>query len=369
MKDIGQVVVVACMKDEGPFILEWIAHYRAIGVHKFIIITNDCSDGTDLILDRLDDLGLVRHLPNPIMVEQFSKPIQTVAIKYAALQKEFKAADWLMIVDTDEFLNLTPGTGTLPELMDAVGDCDAISFNQAVFGNAGVRTFEDRPVTEQFFHRFNFESVNPRLYPMMFGIKTLVRNREDLFSRYTNHLPRLRQGRETEVCWLDGSGAPMHPDFLSDPTRSYPAYMFRNKDDESGKVVLKRKIYDVENSTHSMGYINHYSLKSLESFIVQSLRGDAVSRKVRRDFGYWRSYDRNDTEDRSILPKLELSRPILADLKSDKVLGPLHDKAVAHHKALFREVSKTLQIADLIATCSEAIDAFNERDAEASTAG
>jgi hypothetical protein len=38
------------MKNEGPFILEWLAWHRAIGVQDFLIYTNDCTDGTDTFL-------------------------------------------------------------------------------------------------------------------------------------------------------------------------------------------------------------------------------------------------------------------------------------------------------------------------------
>ncbi|MCB1331900.1 MAG: glycosyltransferase family 2 protein, partial [Maritimibacter sp.] len=42
-------VIVGCMKDEAPYILEWIAYHRMIGVDNFLIYTNGCSDGTDAL--------------------------------------------------------------------------------------------------------------------------------------------------------------------------------------------------------------------------------------------------------------------------------------------------------------------------------
>ncbi|MFN4129742.1 MAG: glycosyltransferase family 2 protein, partial [Paracoccaceae bacterium] len=49
----GRTAIVTTMKNEGPFILEWIAYHRAIGVDDFLIYTNDCTDGTDTMLDLL----------------------------------------------------------------------------------------------------------------------------------------------------------------------------------------------------------------------------------------------------------------------------------------------------------------------------
>jgi hypothetical protein len=49
----GRTAIVTTMKNEGPFILEWLAYHRAIGVEDFLIYTNDCSDGTDTMLELL----------------------------------------------------------------------------------------------------------------------------------------------------------------------------------------------------------------------------------------------------------------------------------------------------------------------------
>ncbi len=54
----GQVTAVSMMKDEGPFLLEWIAHHHlAVGFTDILVYTNDCSDGTDDMLMRLEELG------------------------------------------------------------------------------------------------------------------------------------------------------------------------------------------------------------------------------------------------------------------------------------------------------------------------
>ncbi|MGA1180601.1 MAG: glycosyltransferase family 2 protein [Marivivens sp.] len=52
------------MKNEGPYILEWVAHHLAIGFGHFIVVTNDCEDGTDEILLALQQRGPVTHVIN-----------------------------------------------------------------------------------------------------------------------------------------------------------------------------------------------------------------------------------------------------------------------------------------------------------------
>ena len=54
------------MKDEGPFILEWIAHHRAIGFEQIIVFTNDCTDGTVRLLKSLEEQGYCTHRNNRV---------------------------------------------------------------------------------------------------------------------------------------------------------------------------------------------------------------------------------------------------------------------------------------------------------------
>ena len=58
-------LVISTMKDEGPYILEWLAYHRAIGFTDFLIYTNDCSDGTDDMFDLLQAKGVLQHRQNP----------------------------------------------------------------------------------------------------------------------------------------------------------------------------------------------------------------------------------------------------------------------------------------------------------------
>lgn len=57
-------ISVTPMKNEGPFVLEWVAHNRAIGVDQMVVMTNDCTDGTDELLKRLDERGILTHIDN-----------------------------------------------------------------------------------------------------------------------------------------------------------------------------------------------------------------------------------------------------------------------------------------------------------------
>ena len=57
--DTSLTTIVTTMKNEGPFLLEWIAYHRAIGVSDFLVYTNDCTDGTDRMLKLLQKKNIV----------------------------------------------------------------------------------------------------------------------------------------------------------------------------------------------------------------------------------------------------------------------------------------------------------------------
>ena len=105
--DPQKILIVTKMKNEGPFILEWLAHHLAIGVTDFLIYSNDCTDGTDDLLDVLQKRGLVQHRENPF--RKVGKSIHNAV--YSACLKEpvYRQADWLLTMDVDEFIDVHVG--------------------------------------------------------------------------------------------------------------------------------------------------------------------------------------------------------------------------------------------------------------------
>ena len=65
MPEDDSYCLIGTVCDEGPWLLEWIAHNQAVGFTSQVIASNDCTDGTDAMLDRLTELGVVTHVPNP----------------------------------------------------------------------------------------------------------------------------------------------------------------------------------------------------------------------------------------------------------------------------------------------------------------
>ncbi len=303
-----RITAITCVKNEGPFLLEWIAYNRLIGVSDFLFYSNDCSDGTDTLLDRLADHGILTHLPNPARGRNY----QMEALKDARNQPVVQAADWLWIADVDEFLNIHTGGGTIPELIAACGDPQAISVHFQFFANDGIEAFADRPVIEQFTRSHNPDIWNDEL---AIEVKTLVR--KDFPVKYFGaHRPFIKAGigRKDRPIWTDGSG------------REAP-WAFR-----AAKKKFRLRKFPARGA-RAFATLNHYALRSLESYLVKNDRGD-VNREHRAfDDTYWR--ERNDPawQDRSIQRHLPALRREIAALKALDGVGALHEAAVAAHRA------------------------------------
>ena len=156
------------MKDEAPFLLEWVAHHLAVGFTDILVYTNDCTDGTVEMLQRLEELGLCHHRAN--VIPEGGKP-QPSALNHAQGEPLVAAADWVMVFDSDEFLAVNHPSGQLDGMLDdAVAlDANGIVVTWRIFGSGGVVDWSAAPVTEQYTR------AAPPLWHMGWGVKTLFR--------------------------------------------------------------------------------------------------------------------------------------------------------------------------------------------------
>ena len=131
-------LIITCMKNEAPFILEWVAYHRSIGFTDFLVFTNDCDDGTVEMLDTLQGHGILTRMDNPYLEMPGDHNPQKGALRFAEDLDIVRDADWVMVSDVDEFVNIHVGDGTLDNLFQATGEIDVISMQWRLFGNGDV---------------------------------------------------------------------------------------------------------------------------------------------------------------------------------------------------------------------------------------
>lgn len=299
-------LIVTTMKNEGPFMLEWVAYNRLIGFTDFLIYTNDCDDGTDLIAQRLDEMGLVQHRQNAF--KPGGSP-QRSALKDARDRDIVKNADWLICADCDEFLNIRAGEGRLDDLFAAVGDADAISVCWKLMGNSGRVDYSEDFVIEQFDR-----GCGEREFPnyRALGMKTLVRN-TDRFERLRIHRPAFRLDRG-DVAWVDGGGKPMPDEYLVQGWKAHEGF------------------------NHDYARLHHYAVRSVDSFLVKRDRGRTNHVGDDQGITYWSNMNYNSEADNSIQARLPGLRLEMAKLLKDPELARLHQSAVAWHRAKIEEL-------------------------------
>ncbi len=321
--------IVTTMKNEGPFILEWLAYHRVIGVDRFLVYTNDCNDGTDTLLDLLQDKGFVQHRDNPFKGTDL-KP-QHAALQAAEEEPTIADADWAICMDVDEYINIKVGDGTLRDLYAAVGDANMISCTWRLFGNADVHLFEDTPIIGQF-DRCAPEYI--RKPHQAWGFKTLFRN-VGIFKKLGVHRPKgLNPQLWEEIRWVNGSGKPM------------PKTDFRN----AWRSTAETYGYDLVS-------LNHYAVRSAESFLVKRDRGRV--NHVDRDQGlaYWFRMNNNSEEETTIQRMIPAVQAEMAKLLSDPDIAREHGACVQAHRAKIDELKATERFSKFYADlCSERLE-------------
>ncbi|MDR7125012.1 glycosyltransferase family 2 protein [Pseudotabrizicola sp. 4114] len=310
----GRTAIVTTMKNEGPFILEWIAYHRAIGVDDFLIYTNDCTDGTDTMLELLQAKGVCQHRVNPWVPGGDLKP-QHAALQAAESEPVMQNCGWGICMDVDEFINIKIGDGTLRALYAAMGAANMISLTWRLIGNSDVAEYHDRFLLEQFTDCAPEVIRKPH---QAWGFKTLFRN-IDIYKKLGVHRPKgLRPDLWDQVRWLNGSGRPM------------PKELFRN----GWRSTLETYGYD-------WVQLNHYAVRSAESFLVKRDRGRV--NHVDRDQGlnYWFRMNHNADRDTSIQRMIPVLRAEYDRLLADPEIRAAHAHSVACHRAKITELRQT----------------------------
>ncbi|EPA8397172.1 glycosyltransferase family 2 protein [Escherichia coli] len=207
----NRLAIAAIFKNEAPYILEWIAYHKMIGVSHFYIADNISTDGSSQILEALHQQGIITRIPFPTLN---NTPPQLPAYNHIVkTAKEDKICNWLAFIDADEFLapeRMEHGLNDLFELMndETVG---AIALNWASYGSSNYIVPNDDLVINRFTYRsddnhrsnkpykslvrldgYNHSGPTPHAFVLKKGYKFIKTNKEII-----NDI----SGVSDEKCW------------------------------------------------------------------------------------------------------------------------------------------------------------------------
>ena len=316
----GKVTVVSVMKNEGPFILDWIAHNRAIGIETHLVYTNDCEDGTVEVLNLLGEAGVIRR-DNPFRAG--GKVPQHAAFRAAEGEAAVRSADWLVTLDVDEYINIHAGDGKIADLLCAAPEAHVISMPWRLFGNSDRREFVDRPVTELFTRAAPPFAPRPI---QAWAFKSLYRN-AGLFRRLGVHRPKgIVKETQGGIRWIDGSGRELPPN-------------------------IRRSAWRMSKATwgYDLVSLNHYAVRSAESFLVKNQRGRPNHTTREQGQAYWFRMNHNAVEDTSIRHRDAAREKEKAALLRLPGVAEAHENSVLWHKNQIAQLKTVPTYATLFA--------------------
>ncbi len=250
----------AIMKNEERYVLEWVAYHRLIGFDRIVIYENDSSDSTPMILRSLFEHGFIEKLVSWSPIE--GSP-QLLAYQDAVHDCQ---TDWIMFLDTDEFVNIHSRRQVNDFLKDFGPEVAGIAINWRIFGSAGLQKYQPVPVLK----RFTMASLPAAAVNL--HVKSFVR--PACVDQVSMHASKLKHGT-----YATASAKPL--------------------------LATKQGFSNVVD--FSAAQINHYFSKSYEEYDIKRCRGnvnrqnDAIDKFSKYTDEVFRAHDRNDENDESIL--------------------------------------------------------------------
>ena len=256
-------LLVATVRNEGPNILEWVAHHRLCGFDRIQIFHNDSDDNTLRSLRVLKRLGVIELFINRDL-EAGSHHRRSY--RRASRSTAYAQSDWCMTLDCDEFLHVKVGEGRVQDLIQACPEADAILVNSRTFGSNGHQDLSGELVTERFTRAEpSVDIAKGRKSP----VKALART--SAFGRPGINMPR--DPKKDEPVYCNGSG-------LS--SEAFEQKNWRSDDPEGRKLAQ----------------VNRYALRDVSSFLLKHLTHAENGRETGLE--YWRKHNRNEETDLSL---------------------------------------------------------------------
>jgi hypothetical protein len=224
----SSLCAVSLASGEEPFIEEWIAYHRLIGVDRFLLYDNDPRLPLRALLKRFEGFVTVIDWPGDPTAGSPGRNLQTKTYMHAlaVVREQYR---WVTFLDVDEFIVLRAHDG-LAAFLSSFEEFGSVRLNWHVFGHNGHYEDPNGLITSSLTRRMATPSLQTKA----------ISRTEAITSVDSAHFCRLKDGWRT----VDANG------------REYADPLYPGKTD--------------------VAHINHYQCRSFLSWMGRVRRG-AVS--------------------------------------------------------------------------------------------
>jgi hypothetical protein len=253
-----RVAIASPVREEAPYLLEWLAYHRALGVQSFLLGDNGGDDDTTPLLLALDEAGIAQR------TDWLNAQAFQFDFDLDAARRLRGLVDVVSITDIDEFLRPLNGRSDIPSAVSeifATLDVSAAAVSLVNYGSAGRVEPDAGFVIERFTQRAPDDHALHRI------IKSIVRP-ERLVGLHNPHQVMVSCGS-----YVDDRGAELRWDTAPAMTIAASWNALR---------------------------ADHFMVKSYREYLAKSARGRVdlpPGKGIPRDDEFFRSRDRNEVHD------------------------------------------------------------------------
>lgn len=281
-------LVICSVKNEGPYLVEWVSWYRSLGFTDILVLSNDCSDHSPQLLDALQAAGWLTHVP--VTVPEGQMPTAT-KLEVARQHPLLREVDWVFICDVDEFLVVHAGDGKVADLVRP-GQGEGfvgMALNWRCFGTSGHEHWADELVHRRFTRAAREDADSGRWIKSIF-------TRPWIFRRFAEHGPCKMEADAWHAlqvagqpAWVNSAGQPL-PQWQSD-----------------GVYLRMMKHPQV---SYARAQLNHYITRDRTSFWLKKGVRSGTSGKDRYTEEFFRNFNRNEVVDDCAVRRAAVFDPV-----------------------------------------------------------
>jgi hypothetical protein len=218
--------IMAILKDEAPYLAEWVEYHLLVDVNQFWLIDNNSSDNPSNVLQPYITAGFVNLTSWPAQGQQ-----EVIYNHFLPILK--RKSYWLAVIDIDEFL-VPVITRSVAMILRSLEYACGVSVNWVTYGTNGKAHKEDGLVIERFKRHSEWQNV---------------------INRHTKVIMNPRKVRKLIV----------HDHHYLNGEHSRNVFGVINEGDFLGRPPV-----------HEVLRLNHYWTKSVQEFVQKRLRGSVA---------------------------------------------------------------------------------------------